>query len=274
MPLVELVRTDASDDVTLATAGALTTALRKRGVLVARRPRLRRQPPADADDVRAHAGARARELGGRDGRGDSAARHADGAVRPAATGRAAGRQPRARDAPCRLPRPVPALADARGLRGRTRRDRRRRPLAGGRRGASPGPCSKRSPTRSRTSSPTGSSPSAADVDTCLLLGAGFPFWLGGITKHLDQKGISQRLLGRPLAELGTPSLEGSSFPTGESAILRLRPAHGIHRRGGPLRRRHGKRAARIARDDHAISVSIGGGRGAQRRCPPRRGMGG
>jgi len=24
---------------------------------------------------------------------------------------------------------------------------------------------------------------AADVDTCLLLGAGFPFWLGGITKH-------------------------------------------------------------------------------------------
>ncbi len=24
---------------------------------------------------------------------------------------------------------------------------------------------------------------AADIDTCLLLGAGFPFWLGGITKH-------------------------------------------------------------------------------------------
>jgi 3-hydroxyacyl-CoA dehydrogenase len=41
---------------------------------------------------------------------------------------------------------------------------------------------------------------AADVDTCLLLGAGFPFWLGGITKHLDQKGISQRVLGHPLAE--------------------------------------------------------------------------
>jgi len=42
-------------------------------------------------------------------------------------------------------------------------------------------------------------PAAADVDTCLLLGAGFPFWLGGITKHLDQTGVSQRLLGRPLA---------------------------------------------------------------------------
>jgi 3-hydroxyacyl-CoA dehydrogenase/enoyl-CoA hydratase/carnithine racemase len=43
---------------------------------------------------------------------------------------------------------------------------------------------------------------AADIDTCLLLGAGFPFWLGGITKHLDQTGVSQRVVGRPLAEVG------------------------------------------------------------------------
>jgi len=43
---------------------------------------------------------------------------------------------------------------------------------------------------------------AADVDTCLILGAGYPFWLGGITKHLDQTGVSQRVAGRPLAELG------------------------------------------------------------------------
>jgi 3-hydroxyacyl-CoA dehydrogenase/enoyl-CoA hydratase/carnithine racemase len=42
---------------------------------------------------------------------------------------------------------------------------------------------------------------AADIDTCLLLGAGFPFWLGGITKHLDQTGVSERVVGRPLAEL-------------------------------------------------------------------------
>ena len=47
---------------------------------------------------------------------------------------------------------------------------------------------------------------AADVDTCLLLGAGFPFWLGGITKHLDQTGVSQRVVGRPLANLAaTPA---------------------------------------------------------------------
>ena len=42
---------------------------------------------------------------------------------------------------------------------------------------------------------------AADVDTCLILGAGYPFWLGGITRHLDQTGVSQRVVGQPLAEL-------------------------------------------------------------------------
>ena len=43
---------------------------------------------------------------------------------------------------------------------------------------------------------------AKDVDTALLLGAGWPFWLGGITKHLDQAGISERMFGRPFAEVG------------------------------------------------------------------------
>jgi 3-hydroxyacyl-CoA dehydrogenase/enoyl-CoA hydratase/carnithine racemase len=42
---------------------------------------------------------------------------------------------------------------------------------------------------------------AADVDTCLILGAGYPFWLGGITKHLDQTGVSRRVVGHPLTEL-------------------------------------------------------------------------
>jgi hypothetical protein len=41
---------------------------------------------------------------------------------------------------------------------------------------------------------------AADVDTALLLGAGWPFFLGGITKYLDQTGVAERVLGRPLAE--------------------------------------------------------------------------
>ena len=43
---------------------------------------------------------------------------------------------------------------------------------------------------------------AADVDTCLILGAGYPFWLGGITKHLDQTGVSERVTGRLLSETG------------------------------------------------------------------------
>ena len=43
---------------------------------------------------------------------------------------------------------------------------------------------------------------AKDVDTALLLGAGWPFWLGGITKDLDQVGISERMFGRHLADIG------------------------------------------------------------------------
>ena len=31
---------------------------------------------------------------------------------------------------------------------------------------------------------------AADVDACLILGAGYPFFLGGITKHLEQRRIA------------------------------------------------------------------------------------
>ena len=41
---------------------------------------------------------------------------------------------------------------------------------------------------------------AADVDTALILGAGWPFWMGGVTKYLDQTGVSERVAGRPLAE--------------------------------------------------------------------------
>jgi 3-hydroxyacyl-CoA dehydrogenase len=50
-------------------------------------------------------------------------------------------------------------------------------------------------------------PEAADVDTGLLLGAGWPFFLGGITKHLDQIGMSERLFGHTFAEMeaGAPA---------------------------------------------------------------------
>ncbi|MGZ4389446.1 MAG: 3-hydroxyacyl-CoA dehydrogenase NAD-binding domain-containing protein, partial [Gaiellaceae bacterium] len=41
-------------------------------------------------------------------------------------------------------------------------------------------------------------PEAADIDTCMILGAGWPVWLGGITKFLDQTGVSERVAGRTL----------------------------------------------------------------------------
>jgi 3-hydroxyacyl-CoA dehydrogenase len=46
---------------------------------------------------------------------------------------------------------------------------------------------------------------AADVDTGLLLGAGWPFFLGGITKHLDQIGLSERLFGQQFADRSVPA---------------------------------------------------------------------
>ena len=39
---------------------------------------------------------------------------------------------------------------------------------------------------------------ARDIDTCMLLGAGWPFFMGGICKYLDQVGISSKLFGQPL----------------------------------------------------------------------------
>jgi 3-hydroxyacyl-CoA dehydrogenase/enoyl-CoA hydratase/carnithine racemase len=39
---------------------------------------------------------------------------------------------------------------------------------------------------------------ARDIDTGMILGAGFPFFMGGLCKHLDQTGISQDTFGREL----------------------------------------------------------------------------
>ena len=45
-----------------------------------------------------------------------------------------------------------------------------------------------------------------DVDLCLLLGAGWPFHLGGITPYLDRTGISERATGRRFLPLGVASV--------------------------------------------------------------------
>jgi 3-hydroxyacyl-CoA dehydrogenase/enoyl-CoA hydratase/carnithine racemase len=49
-------------------------------------------------------------------------------------------------------------------------------------------------------------PEAADVDSGLLLGAGWPFFLGGITKHLDQVGLSERLFGHTFDDMTVPAV--------------------------------------------------------------------
>ena len=41
---------------------------------------------------------------------------------------------------------------------------------------------------------------AAEIDACLILGAGYPFFRGGVTRYLDQAGVSQRVSGRPLGD--------------------------------------------------------------------------
>ncbi|HTZ43500.1 MAG TPA: 3-hydroxyacyl-CoA dehydrogenase NAD-binding domain-containing protein [Jatrophihabitans sp.] len=47
---------------------------------------------------------------------------------------------------------------------------------------------------------------AADIDLCMLLGAGWPFHLGGITPYLDRTGISEKVLGRRFTTPGVASL--------------------------------------------------------------------
>lgn len=48
--------------------------------------------------------------------------------------------------------------------------------------------------------------SPEDVDVCLVLGAGWPYHLGGITPYLDEVGLSTRLLGQRFHAPGVASL--------------------------------------------------------------------
>jgi len=49
-----------------------------------------------------------------------------------------------------------------------------------------------------------------DIDLCLILGAGWPFHLGGITPYLDRSGYSERVLGRRLLPAGVASVPAVS----------------------------------------------------------------
>ncbi|EME53999.1 3-hydroxyacyl-CoA dehydrogenase NAD-binding domain-containing protein [Amycolatopsis decaplanina] len=47
---------------------------------------------------------------------------------------------------------------------------------------------------------------AQDIDLCLILGAGWPFWLGGITPYLDRAGVSEKVNGKPFLAPGVASV--------------------------------------------------------------------
>ena len=178
MPLVELIRTPETDDASLATAWAVADRLRKRPVLVNDAPGfvvnrlLTRMMVVLLDEI---------ERGNTVEETDEAVLElgpADGAVGAAADGRRAGGEPRPRDAARGLPGPV-----------------RRSPATG--------------PTRSveeireavlealadevRHMLEEGVVESPKDVDTALILGAGFPFFMGGLTPRLREAGHTLEL---------------------------------------------------------------------------------
>ena len=47
---------------------------------------------------------------------------------------------------------------------------------------------------------------AQDIDLCMIMGAGWPFHLGGITPYLDRSGIAERVTGRRFLPKGVASL--------------------------------------------------------------------
>ena len=47
--------------------------------------------------------------------------------------------------------------------------------------------------------------SPMDIDLCLILGAGWPFHLGGITPYLDREGVAEQVLGRRFLPPGVAS---------------------------------------------------------------------
>ena len=198
LPLVEVVRTPATDDATLATAWDVTRKLRKRPVLVKDAPAfvvnrmLTRQSTVlmQAIEQRQHVRG--------DGRGGAAARasrcrrrcssrwSARGS-RTTCSGRSTTPSPTA----SRSRRRSQAFADGElpaieAKDGRASVDEIHRRIL------------EALADEARHILDEGVVASAADIDACLILGAGYPFFRGGITKHLDQTGVSERVSGRPL----------------------------------------------------------------------------
>ena len=200
LPLVELVRTPDTDDVTLATAWAFAEQLRKRPVLVSDAPAF----VVNRVLTRLMA--------------SCSMRSSTGTAQTKPTRRSsvsACRWPRrccsrwsapASPTTCwrRCTRPTPTAFRSRGRSPTTPRARTRSRSASTRRAQEEilETALEAIADEIRHLLEEGVVAEAKDVDTALLLGAGWPFWLGGITKYLDQTGISEKMFGRPLAEVG------------------------------------------------------------------------
>jgi 3-hydroxyacyl-CoA dehydrogenase/enoyl-CoA hydratase/carnithine racemase len=59
---------------------------------------------------------------------------------------------------------------------------------------------------------------AQDIDLCLLLGAGWPFHLGGITPYLDRTGVAERVTGRRFLPPGIGSAPSRVRQAWETAV--------------------------------------------------------
>ena len=57
-------------------------------------------------------------------------------------------------------------------------------------------------------------PEPQDIDLCLILGAGYPFHMGGLTPYLDRVGASERVFG---ATFHTPPIRGAAHRATEPA---------------------------------------------------------
>ena len=91
---------------------------------------------------------------------------------------------------------------------------------------------------------------AADIDLAMITGAGWPFWLGGITPYLDRAGVSERATGRRFAPPGVATLPCLSHAgPGCTSADADRPRLRDERRSAPrcpaggvgVRRGHGRR---------------------------------
>ena len=220
LPLLEVVRAEQTDDATLATAFAVGKALKKSCVLVADAPAfvVNRLLTRFLGEVTA-----AVEQGTPVAVADRALDPLGlpmSAVRAAHAGRPAGGAARGRADARGVPRPVlrrrgPAedgragqvvgVQRARRRRPRARGHRRRRlPADRGRRCAS-GPCGALA-EEIRLMLDEGVVQAVQDIDLCMLLGAGWPFWLGGISAYLDRAGVSEKVTGERFLPRGVASL--------------------------------------------------------------------